>query len=325
MERTQPARRASVIRKVGWLGVASMLALALLVPSTAPTLAAPLSGAIYTSNFDGSIINANIYPSKDAVYLTGGPCNGGSHLEPGDYYFEVKSPSGVLLSSDAISKRRFTVGASEFIAAADPSHLTHAVNCTPAVVGITIQLMPYADTPNPGGEYKLTVATAVSVEACDGFSPSSTTFEICNRADQKTDNFKVVQTTTSTTSTSTTSTSTTGTSTTSTSTSTSSTTSTSTSTTTSSTTSSTTSTSTSSTTSTTSTPLTITTSTSSSTSGTQTVAAETGTPTATVPPTDSFGGPAQPSGEGWRMLLFAMAGLLAAALVLSPAPVKARR
>jgi hypothetical protein len=175
-------------RRLAWLVVAGLTAAALAGPATGPALA--LTGAVYTSNFDGSIINENVgYPSKQDVYLTGGPCNGGSHLAAGDYYYEVTSPNGVLLSSDAIGSRKITV-ADDFIQSTT-GHVTHPVNCVPPVTGITVQLYPFDDTPNPGGEYKLTVATAESVEACEGFDSASTTFEICTGADQKSDNFKV--------------------------------------------------------------------------------------------------------------------------------------
>ncbi len=36
-------------------------------------LHAQLSGAIFTTDVTGQEVNANIYPSKDAVYLDGGP------------------------------------------------------------------------------------------------------------------------------------------------------------------------------------------------------------------------------------------------------------
>ena len=180
-----------MFRAIGWLAVASMLAMALLAPAAAPALGAPLSGAVYTSNFDGSIINQNIYDAKADVYLTGGPCQGGSHLPPGDYYLEVLSPNGALLSVDAIGNRKLTIGANGFIESTAGTHVTHAVNCNPAVTGITIQFMPYDDTPNPGGEYKFQVGSASSVEACSGFNAQSTTFQICSQADQKADNFKV--------------------------------------------------------------------------------------------------------------------------------------
>ncbi|MGK2849574.1 MAG: hypothetical protein ACSLFN_01470, partial [Candidatus Limnocylindrales bacterium] len=45
----------------------------------------------------------------------------------------------------------------------------------------------------------------------------------------------------------------------------------------------------------------------------------TGTPSVTLPPTDTLGAGAAPSGDSWRMILLAMAGLLAAALLLTPA------
>ena len=178
--------RSRASRRLGWLVVVG-LALSALVW---PTSTAALTGAVYTSNIDGSIINANVdYPSKADVYLTGGPCNGGSHLAAGDYYFQVSSPSGDLLSTDSIGNRKFTV-ANEYIQST-VSHATHAVNCSPPVTGVTVQLIPFKDTPNSGGEYKLTIATAASVEACANFSSGSTTFEICNGADSKSDNFKV--------------------------------------------------------------------------------------------------------------------------------------
>jgi len=178
--------RSRASRRVGWLVVVGLALSALLWPTTASAL----TGAVYTSNIDGSIINANVdYPSKADVYLTGGPCNGGSHLADGSYYFQITSPNGVLLSSDSIGSRKFTVS-NGFIQTAT-SHSTHAVNCSPPVTGVTVQLIPFDDTPNAGGEYKLTIATATSVEECNGFSAGSTSFEICGGADSKSDNFKV--------------------------------------------------------------------------------------------------------------------------------------
>lgn len=187
MSTTAPGRRL-LARRLSWLVVAGLTAAALAGPATAPALA--LTGAVYTSNIDGSIINENTgYASKQDVYLTGGPCNGGSHLAAGSYYYQVTSPNGVLLSSDAIGQRKVTV-ANDFIQSAT-GHATHPVSCVPAVTGITVQLYPFDDTPNPGGEYKLTVAEAASVEACEDFDAASDTFEICTQADQKSDNFKV--------------------------------------------------------------------------------------------------------------------------------------
>ena len=51
---------------------------ALLLLAVTTMLAAPLyafapSGAIFTTLSDGSEVNLNIFPSKEAVYLDGGP------------------------------------------------------------------------------------------------------------------------------------------------------------------------------------------------------------------------------------------------------------
>ena len=65
--------------------------IAILAVSTA---FAGVSGAIYTTNSDGTTVNGNIYPSKDAVYLSGGPQNqNAAGLSPdGLYYFQVTDP-----------------------------------------------------------------------------------------------------------------------------------------------------------------------------------------------------------------------------------------
>jgi hypothetical protein len=55
-------------------------------------------------------------------------------------------------------------------------------------------------------------------------------------------------------------------------------------------------------------------------SATGSVAGETGTPVTTLPPTDSLGDAAQTTGgDGWRLVLLALAGTLAVALLLTPA------
>jgi fimbrial isopeptide formation D2 family protein len=169
-----------------------ILSLALQYAAAAsPQRALALSGAIYSSNFDGSITNANHYPTKPDVYLTGGPCQGGSHLDEGDYYFEIAIPNtATLLSTDAIGNRKFQVGANGFITGTSGTHGTHVVACS-GVTGVTLQLIPFKDTTNSGGEYKLTVATAASVEQCDGFAADAV-MSICDGADQKSDNFKVL-------------------------------------------------------------------------------------------------------------------------------------
>ena len=64
--------------------------------------AAGVSGAIFTTIVDGTIVNANTqYTSKCAVYLNGGPgANapaGAAGLPDGDYFFQVTDPNGKTL------------------------------------------------------------------------------------------------------------------------------------------------------------------------------------------------------------------------------------
>src|ERR1700676_5246872 len=80
----------------------------------ASSLTAGLTGAIFTTNSTGTVVNGNQYDSPCSVYLDGGP---GPHapahaagLPDGDYFFQVTDPSGkTLLSTDPVSNRRFTV------------------------------------------------------------------------------------------------------------------------------------------------------------------------------------------------------------------------
>jgi hypothetical protein len=97
----------------------------------------------------------------------------------------VTDPSGkTLLSTDDISCRQFVV--LNGIIADTTGPCPHVEGLDIDHGATTVQLMPYNDTPNPGGEYKVWV-TNVNDYDCDGngakfcFVP----------ADSKTDNFKV--------------------------------------------------------------------------------------------------------------------------------------
>jgi hypothetical protein len=50
----------------------------------------------------------------------------------------------------------------------------------------------------------------------------------------------------------------------------------------------------------------------------------TGTPEITPPPTDTLSTSTTPSNDSWRLVLIGMAGILAAVLLLTPAPAKRR-
>lgn len=131
-----------------------------LAATIATLLASAPSGAIFTTVSDGSEVNYNIYAAKEDVYLDGGPGPGAPQkaagLDDGTYVFQVTDPSGkVLLSTDTPRCRQFTVSAgiiTGVVAVGGCEHVIGSdVDHPPAK---TVQLMPFNDTPNPGGEYK---------------------------------------------------------------------------------------------------------------------------------------------------------------------------
>ncbi len=138
----------------------ALVALLVTAPALAATMFAPLTGAIFTTTANGSRVNANIYASKSDVYLDGGPGQNApataAGLPDGHYYFQVTDPSGqVLLSTDAVRFRQFEVSGGLILSVSgDGNHLTGVDQDHGAA---TIQLLPYADTPNNGGVYKVWV------------------------------------------------------------------------------------------------------------------------------------------------------------------------
>jgi hypothetical protein len=152
--------------------------------------AAP-SGAIFTTMPYGAAVNANTqYTSKAQVFLSGGPGPNAptwaAGLPDGAYYFMVTDPAGKkLLSTDALADRKIMV--KDGVIINDGTTAKHLLQ--PDLYrgnGWVVQLIPFLDTPNPGGVYK---AWATPVGKYDlngngnkfGFVP----------AWSKTDNFKI--------------------------------------------------------------------------------------------------------------------------------------
>lgn len=149
-------------------------------------------GAIYTTLGDGQTVNQNVYESKDHVYLNGGPQNAQSQgLPDGTYYFQVTDPSGkTLLSEDDAVCRQVEVVDGRMAGASDASgacaHADATANDANGSIGV--QLMPYADTPNNGGEYKVWLIRQTASTSIDPNDPRVIIFA---SRDAKTDNFKV--------------------------------------------------------------------------------------------------------------------------------------
>lgn len=187
------------------LGAALWLGSAIVNAGNAP------SGAIFTTLSNGSEVNLNNFPSKEAVYLDGGPGPGAPQdaagLDDGTYVFQVTDPSGkTLLSTDPAACREFTVVGGIITGVVPAGGCEHMTGLDIDHGATTVQLMPYLDTPNNGGVYKVWATmeadylsgcaalgqpNGLSVVDCGydagtavhGFIPSAS----------KTDNFKVKQ------------------------------------------------------------------------------------------------------------------------------------
>lgn len=177
------------------LAIAAAVPLGVVLTAPVSSAAPPgrqVSGAIFTTDVTGVPVNLNHYASKTDVYLNGGPGinapDGAAGLPEGTYTFQVTGPAPTqLLSSDPLSCRQFSVDASGVIRSVAPGGAcAHATGSDGEDGGLTVQLFPYDDTPNPGGVYKAWV-TPTSELDCGRYAK----FGCFNPRFSKTDNFKV--------------------------------------------------------------------------------------------------------------------------------------
>ncbi len=150
-----------------------------------------ISGAIFTSSVNGGAVNQNLYDVKSDVYLNGGPQHTASKgLTNGRYYFQVTTPAGVLLSTDDAVLRQIQVVGNVVAGAYDPDGIGPLVphangTFNPANGSTPVQLIPFDDTTNNGGEYKVWLIAQTAYTTVSG---AVITFR---NSDSKTDNFKV--------------------------------------------------------------------------------------------------------------------------------------
>jgi hypothetical protein len=147
--------------RLKWLCVPLVFLSAVLLLPVLSFASAP-SGAIFTTLSDGSEVNLNQFPSKEDVYLDGGPGPGAPQhaagLDDGTYVFQVTDPSGkVLLSTDPARCRRFIVKNGVITGVVAEGGCEHLTGLDVDHGAKTVQLMPYLDTPNNGGVYKVWV------------------------------------------------------------------------------------------------------------------------------------------------------------------------
>jgi len=151
---------------------------------------AKLTGAIYTTDKTGTIVNANVnYGLTTDVYLSGGPQNQtASGLPDGMYYFQVTDPSGKkLLSTDNAVCRQLSVTGGRVVGATGPACKHPNGTFNPANGTTPVQLAPFLTTPNPGGVYKAWLIPFA--DASIGSDPKVINF---NQSNSKTDNFKII-------------------------------------------------------------------------------------------------------------------------------------
>lgn len=176
-----------------------LVALAALIRADAPAAIAGggLSGAIFTTLADGSEVNLNQFPSKEAVYLDGGPGpgapQGAAALPDGTYVFQVTNPNGRdLLSTDPARCRQFVIAAGIITSVVpQPDSCQHQTGNDIDHNALTVQLFPFNDTTNNGGVYKVWIThstdlgCSLALVDCGGRTHGFT------NSLSKTDNFKV--------------------------------------------------------------------------------------------------------------------------------------
>lgn len=151
---------------------------------------AAVHGAIYTTTADGTEVNQNIYGDSGDVYLNGGPNNDNARgLPPGTYYFQVTDPSGkVLLSLDEASCRQLTVNTNGRVDGSTGPGCRHDEGFDVGSGTKTVQLSPFDETPNRGGEYKVWLIPVGEATV----APEDARFLNFKNKSAKTDNYKVI-------------------------------------------------------------------------------------------------------------------------------------
>ena len=187
--------------------LSSILMASALLFASLSNAAPPLPGAIFTTDADGVIINGNTkYGSKcglTGVWLDGGPGPNApptaAGLPDGDYYFQVTGPSGKdLLSNDPVVDRCVTVKGGVITASCGMHNTRPSADAgNGVVVELCGPIMPFDDTPNPGGVYKAWM-TPVDDYVGDPTNVDNKCGNGCFHgfvpAASKTDNFKVADT-----------------------------------------------------------------------------------------------------------------------------------
>lgn len=148
-------------------GLRILLVAALLLATAGVAFAAGISGAIFTTDGACTSTNVNIFSSKDAVHLDGGPVKAGAAgLPDGYYYVQVTEPEGTVLGFSNTASVQVLNG--EFVQCYQLSAILFTASSSFADAG-------YDTSTNGGGVYKVWASINPAFPADES----------------KTDNFKV--------------------------------------------------------------------------------------------------------------------------------------
>jgi hypothetical protein len=145
-----PHKKTSNWRRT--IAFATIITAAVAISTTTSHMAAPNTGAIFTTTSTCSGTNVNIFTSKSDVFVDGGPAHeGAAGLPDGFYYVQVTEPGGALLGT--------SVGSAN----PTPMHVTNGefdqcYQLEPLVIKASDSTPGFDDTTNSGGEYKVTVS-----------------------------------------------------------------------------------------------------------------------------------------------------------------------
>jgi hypothetical protein len=118
---------------------------------TGAVAATPVSGATFTTDSTCTGTNVNIFGSKDAVYVDGGPAHpNAAGLPDGNYYVQVTAPDGTVLGQSVTAS--VSVSGGEFAQCYQLSAILFTASSGYITAG-------YDTTTNPGGEYKVWIST----------------------------------------------------------------------------------------------------------------------------------------------------------------------
>src|SRR5215471_16268286 len=117
----------------------------------------PVPGAVFTTDNTCTGIDLNIYTAKTDVYLQGGPDKGGETPPPGFYYVQVTDPSGQTVLGTSVGGVLAGLLSTDTPFVVDFSGHANCFELFTAVMNAGA--VGFADTGNPGGEYKVWVST----------------------------------------------------------------------------------------------------------------------------------------------------------------------